>query len=93
MYIITVVFEIKPEFTQEWRSAIQIQAENSLKLEADCHQFDVCYDEENENLCFLYEKYTDRAAFDQHVASDHYAEFSKKVGPMIKSKEVEPWIQ
>ncbi|TWT84508.1 Antibiotic biosynthesis monooxygenase [Planctomycetes bacterium CA13] len=93
MFIVTVTFEVSPPQLQAFRDAMQTQAKNSLELEAECHQFDVCYDSVDSAKCFLYEKYADRAAFDKHLASDHFKQFDLTVGPWIVSKSVQTWIQ
>ena len=46
MFVITVVFEVHPERISDFSAAVQAQADNSLKLEPDCHLFDVCQDRE-----------------------------------------------
>ncbi|MEL7265822.1 MAG: putative quinol monooxygenase [Planctomycetota bacterium] len=96
MFIVAVVFEIHPEHVDAFRSAIRVQSETSLRQESGCHQFDVCYEADPTTSappqCFLYEKYTDRAAFDLHLQTDHFADFDKLVAPMLRSKEVRTWV-
>ncbi len=91
MYVVTVVFEIAAGSEEAFRSAVQQQAENSLTREAACRRFDVCFDPERKGRVFLYEIYDDRAAFDLHMASDHFADFDGKVADMVESKTVETW--
>ena len=83
-----VTFESKPEETNVFRKLVLKQAENSLEKESECHQFDVVQDESNENILYLYELYTNRKAFDDHLASDHFIEFNERVTPMMLRKEV-----
>lgn len=92
MYVVTVVFEISSGFEEAFRSAVKLQAENSLALEEACRRFDVCVDPARPDRVFLYEIYDDRAAFDAHLASDHFAAFDSKVADMIASKTVETWL-
>ena len=91
MYVVTVRFEVVPTHMDEFRPRMIAQANNSLSAEAGCHQFDVCFSDDQPNVCFLYEKYKDRAAFDQHLASNHFLEFDATVQPWIVSKEVHTW--
>ena len=93
MFVITVNFEIKPEHIDAFRDVIATQAENSLKLEPACRQFDVCFDPHKPERCFLYEKYDDEAAFGVHRGTDHFKVFSEKVAPMIASKTIGSWIE
>ncbi|MBB6428312.1 putative quinol monooxygenase [Algisphaera agarilytica] len=93
MYVVTVLFEVAPEHVDSFRPEMLKQAENSLKLEPGCHQFDVCFDAEDPGKCFLYEKYTDRAAFDVHLASDHFKTFSETVADWVTGKTVHVWLE
>ncbi len=93
MYVITVEFQIDPSRVELFRVAMMNQAKNSLEREEDCHQFDVCFDEERPELCFLYEKYTDLAAFEHHRQTRHMAEFNETVTPWVQHKTVRAWNQ
>ena len=92
MYVVTVVFEISAGSEEVFRSAVQRQAENSLAREEACRRFDVCLDPARPDRVFLYEIYDDRAAFDAHLASDHFAAFDSQVAEMVASKTVETWL-
>jgi quinol monooxygenase YgiN len=93
MFVITVAFEVEAQFVSEFRTAMMKQAAQSLALEEACRQFDVCFDEDDQQKCFLYEKYDSRAAFDAHLQSEHFKEFDATVSKWLKSKTVESWIQ
>ena len=69
-------------------TAMIANARTSLAEEPGCHQFDVCTDPARPDEVFLYERYTDRAAFDDHLASAHFKAFDARVAPMIAAKEV-----
>ena len=88
MYVVTVVFEIHPQHVEAFRVAMLRQASTSLETEAGCHQFDVASDPQHPNVFFLYELYTDRAAFDAHLDSDHFNGFDQAVTPWVESKTV-----
>ena len=91
MYIVTVEFLVWPKHVEAFHLAVQQQSRNTLTLETGCHQFDVCVDPQNRERIFLYEAYTDEAAFKTHLASDHYAHFDTTVREWIKSKAVQFW--
>ena len=91
MFVVTVIFEVRPESVAPFREAMMQQAKNSLTLEAGCSHFDVCFDPARPERTFLYEVYDDAAAFDLHVASDHFAAFDKRIAPWVVSKTVETW--
>ena len=86
MFVITVDFEIKSEFVNEFRNRVLQQAKDSLNNEEKCFTFDVCFDEKNTNKVFLYEIYKDKNAFDEHLNSSHYLSFNEEVAPWVKEK-------
>ena len=65
---------------------MKTQAANSLAREDGCHQFDICVAPEAPGQILLYEVYENHAAFDAHLASDHYAAFDTTAGPLMTSK-------
>lgn len=68
---------------------MKANARTSVEDEPDCHQFDVCRSLADENEIFLYETYTDRAAFDAHLASAHFQAFDQEVSEMVAAKTVD----
>ncbi len=92
MFVIAVEFKIHPANADQFRETILKQAANSLSLEPDCHQFDVCFGLDDPTHCFLYEKYTDEAAFQVHRNMPHFAQFSSDVETWVDSKEVKSWV-
>ncbi len=92
MFVVTVVFEVKPDFAEDFRAAVRRQAETSLSREKACCRFDLCRDKSLTTRFFLYEIYADKAAFDLHLASDHFADFDDKVGFWVTGKTVDCWL-
>ena len=88
MFVITVKFVIHEKDIDKFKTRILQQARDSLELEKDCHEFDVCHDPNDQNVVFLYEIYTDKDAFDIHLKSDHYLAFNEEVTPWVKEKIV-----
>ena len=88
MFVITVKFVIHEKDTEKFKVRILQQARDSLELEKNCHEFDVCHDPNNNNIVFLYETYTDKDAFDAHLNSKHYLAFNEEVTPWVKEKIV-----
>ncbi len=88
MYVVTVEFEIKAEKLDEFRAQMIANATASREREPGCRQFDVCADPAKPERIFLYEIYTDRAAFDAHLATEHFKAFDRTVAPWIASKAV-----
>ena len=88
MYVVTVQFEIKPENLDDFRAQMLANARASREREPGCRQFDVCADPAKPGLIFLYEVYDDRAAFDAHLAAEHFKIFDRTVAPWIASKAI-----
>lgn len=88
MYAVTVLFQIDPSSVEPFMLKMRENASTSLKLEDGCARFDICQDESAPEFVFLYELYSDRAAFDAHLASDHFKNFDSHVGQMIVAKEI-----
>lgn len=88
MFAVTVTFKIKEGEMSNFLSLMENNARLSLERERGCHRFDVCTDPGREDEVFLYEVYSDRAAFDLHLMSDHFLSFDKEVSEMIASKSV-----
>jgi (4S)-4-hydroxy-5-phosphonooxypentane-2,3-dione isomerase len=88
MFILTVHFHVHPQHADAFCEAVTKQAINSTTLEADCLQFDVGRSSTDPCHFFLYEVYTDEAAFEVHRTTPHFADFSKTVAPMVISKEL-----
>ncbi len=91
MFVVTVNFKIKSGREEVFRTAVQDQARNSLRLEPDCQQFDVCLNPDAPGEVFLYEVYKDAAAFEAHRQTDHFAGFGARVNEMVEEKTARTW--
>jgi quinol monooxygenase YgiN len=87
-FAVVVDFLVHPERVDEFRSAMLKQAKDSLDLEEGCLQFDVFTDSASPETFVLYELYRDEQAFEEHLASKHLADFSARVGPMVKERVI-----
>lgn len=93
MYAVVVTFEVKEDRIEVFMPAMVRNAQTSLAEEPGCCRFDVCTDPSRANEVFLYELYTDRAAFDAHLASDHFMAFDAHVADMIAGKTVRTYTE
>jgi quinol monooxygenase YgiN len=91
MFVVTVDFRILPAFRDQFVQAVYAQARNSLTLEDDCLQFDVCTRCEEPDRVFLYEVYASEEAFRAHLASTHFAAFSSVVEAWVVTKALNTW--
>lgn len=91
MYAICVTFRIASGQMEAFLSLMLENAATSKREEAGCHRFDVLTDAGKPDEVFLYELYTDRAAFDAHCDSDHFKDFSAATADMVTGKDVSSW--
>ena len=88
MFVVVVEFTVQTEFIDRFLERVMQQAQDSLKLEVDCHVFDVCICPEKKNLVFLYEVYTDKTAFEAHLVSAHFREFNNAVQEWVSDRQL-----
>ncbi len=88
MYVITVLFSIGAEHTSDFLQAIVANARTSVAEESGCRQFDVCVSARDSNEVFLYEVYDSKAAFDAHLASVHFRQFTESTEAWVIAKVI-----
>lgn len=91
MFSVSVDFEVRPDRVEDFRKAMKLQARNSLEREPACRQFDVCFDPKDDRKVFLYEVYDSEAAFNDHLASDHFKGFIATVQDWLVGKNIRTW--
>ena len=72
---------------------LRLNAARSVEAEPGCLRFDILVPENPlaQRTVLLYEIYTDRAAFDDHLASDHYMKFDAETRDMVTDKNAVPF--
>lgn len=91
MICVTVLFETAPADHDRFALRVSRQARDSLSKEESCRQFDVWASPERPGQFHLYEIYDDRAAFNAHLTSSHFADFDRETAPMVIDKTVTIW--
>jgi quinol monooxygenase YgiN len=86
-YVVAVVFIAKPEHRADFRREMIANATASREREPGCRQFDVCESADGAEI-FLYEIYDDEAAFQAHLATEHYKRFNATVTPWVAEKRI-----
>ncbi|MCJ9728600.1 putative quinol monooxygenase [Bradyrhizobium sp. PRIMUS42] len=86
-FVVTVSFSIKTEYRTDFRRAVSKNAADSLKFEPGCRLFEVCEANEGSEI-FLYELYDHKAAFDAHLATEHFRSFDRIVSSWVIDKRV-----
>lgn len=93
MYGVCVTFKLKTGRMAAFMPLMRANAQTSLAQEDGCKQFDVLSCASTPDAVFLYELYADRAAFDGHLASPHYAAFDAATADMVAQKDVQFWTE
>ena len=93
MYAVCVTFKLNHGQTSAFLPLMRGNARKSLTDEIGCMQFDVLTDPTNPDSVFLYELYTNRAAFDAHLTSAHFKSFDAATAAMIAHKDVQTWSE
>lgn len=87
-YVITVDFFLHPGALDPFLTLIRENARKSLADEPECDRFDVLVQRGMPDHILLYEIYKDRAAFDFHLKSKHFAQFNAASAPYVRDKKV-----
>lgn len=79
MFSVWVTLEVRPEYRKEFLTAIESNAQASVRDEEGCHRFDVIEVGEVGSNCFaFYEIYRDEAAFEaEHMQTPHFLTYQK----------------
>ena len=87
-FVIVVEFRIKPGRMPDFRKLIDDNARASVREEPGCRRFDVLANRKDAERILLYEIYDDRAAFDAHLKTPHFAVFNDASAPLVADKIV-----
>jgi quinol monooxygenase YgiN len=70
----------------DFRKLIDDNAKASVRDEPGCSRFDVCAHRKDADRILLYEIYDDRAAFDAHLKTKHFAVFNEASAALVLDK-------
>jgi quinol monooxygenase YgiN len=88
-FAITVAFDLVDGALPEFLRLVRENAALSVAREPDCLRFDVLTPLDDAAFrVLLYEIYTDAAAFDRHLASEHYVSFDFRSRALVRTKTV-----
>lgn len=87
-FAITVSFELVDGAVEKFHRLVSENARQSVALEPGCLRFDVLFPTNGAREVFLYEIYTDQAAFDVHLASPHFKSFDEETRALVRKKTV-----
>ena len=83
-----VNIELEEGAAEMFRRLVAENARQSVALEPGCIRFDVLYPATRTHEVFLYEIYTDQAAFDIHLASSKLLKCAEATRPLVRKKTV-----
>jgi len=87
-FVIVVEFRIKSGEMAAFRRLMDENARASVRDERGCRRFDVLENRKDAERILLYEIYDDRAAFDAHLKTPHFATFNAASAPLVAEKTV-----
>ena len=87
-YVITVDFRLHPGRRSAFRKLIDENARASVREEPGCRRFDVLEPKGEADRIFLYEIYDDRAAFEAHLKTPHFAVFNKESEALVADRKI-----
>jgi autoinducer 2-degrading protein len=87
-FAIIVDFRLKPGTQKAFRRLVDANARHSGRTETGCRRFDVLEPVGEADRVLLYEIYDDRAAFDAHMRSDHFARFDAESASLVAGKSI-----
>ena len=87
-YVIMVDFHLRPGAMAQFRRLIDENARASAQGESGCRRFDVLMAKGETDRLMLYEIYDDRAAFEAHLKTPHFASFNRESEPLVADKTV-----
>jgi len=93
MFAVTVTFKLKLGGAEAFMPLMLENARLSLTDEPGCLRFDVCTDPAHPDEVFLYEIYYDRASFDKHLETAHFASFEAAVAGLVVAKDIRTYAQ
>lgn len=88
MYSLILKTQLQPGSLEQFMDAMRVNAASSVRDEPGCLVFDVVRDRNDPDLVWLYEVYTDEAAFEAHMLTAHFLASRPLVEPLIVRQEV-----
>ena len=87
-FAIIVEFELLEGGFDVFHQEVLKNGEASKRDEPGCQTFDILVPNKEENRIVLYEAYDDEAAFQEHLQSKHFKEFSDRVSGLVTDRKL-----
>jgi quinol monooxygenase YgiN len=88
LFVVVVEFQLKQGTRSQFRGLIDANADASVRNEPGCLQFDVLEPEGEGDRVLLYEIYSDKAAFEAHLQTEHFHVFNRASESLCLRKSV-----
>jgi (4S)-4-hydroxy-5-phosphonooxypentane-2,3-dione isomerase len=87
-FVIIVEFRLVPGSLEKLLHLIDDNANASVRDEPGCQRFDVLTPTGEKDRVVLYEIYDDRAAFEAHLRTPHFARFNEASAALIAGRSI-----
>jgi quinol monooxygenase YgiN len=87
-YVVLVDFRLEVGKRAAFRELVDANARASVRDEPGCRRFDVVEPVGVKDGVLLYEIYDNRAAFEAHLRTEHFARFDAASAGLVVSKSV-----
>ena len=87
-FAIIVEFELLKGGFDIFLQEVLKNGEASRREEPGCQCFDVLVPNKDENRIVLYEAYDNEAAFQEHLQSQHFKDFSDRVSGLVTDRKL-----
>ena len=87
-FVIIVEFGLVPGSLKKFLGLIDDNANASVRDEPGCSRFDVLTPAGEQDRIVLYEIYDDRAAFEAHLRTPHFARFNEASASLIAERQI-----
>jgi quinol monooxygenase YgiN len=91
MLVVTTIFEVEADSLDVFRAAMSRQAEITRTREIGCHRYDISFDPKIATRCLTYSIFEDEAAYEHHLATDHFRTFDDLIFERVMSSRTELW--
>ena len=91
-YVVLAEFRVKAGMAEQFLANMRAHAIAS-RAEPDCQLFEVAQDPADPTHIVLYERYTNRAAYNAHRATPHYQRFRTWGPPLLEKSGDEIFLR
>jgi len=87
-FVVLAEFDVEPGQTDAFMRHVRENAAASVRDEPGCRRFDILQPDSTGAPVVLYEIYDDRASFEAHLGTAHFAVFDAATRSLIRARTV-----